>query len=117
MRDATVCVFIFLFFAAYDLTNKNVYNNCDPAFGLLPADNQTCGVDIRKFASCSINNFGLSVGHPCIFVKFDTEPGWSPEYFNISELPDDMPRNLQSQIESNVKRNSRDLVSFAMIFW
>lgn len=116
MRGVTVFFSIYLFFpAAYDLTNRNVYPNCDPIFNMKPAENQTCGVDIRKFASCSVSNsFGLSSQKPCIFVKFDTEPGWSPEYYNINELPDEMPQSLRSQIESNVRANPRNNVSLSL---
>lgn len=106
-----ICVsLLFLFFAAYDLANPNVFPNCD--FIFKPPENKTCGVDIRKFGSCSnANNFGLNDDKPCIFVKFDSRPGWVPEYYNNSELPEDMPSDLKSTIVSNTNGNSKNLVS------
>lgn len=111
LRNVTICVsLLFYFFAAYDLTNPNVFPNCD--FILGPPENKTCGVDIRRFGSCSnANNFGLNDGKPCIFVKFDTKPGWIPEYYNVSELPDDMPSDLKSTIISHINGHSKNVVS------
>lgn len=68
-----------------------------------PRDGKICKVDISssKFGSCTTENaYGYSKGSPCVFLKLNKIYGWNPEYYNkSSNLPDNMPKDLQSLIQ------------------
>lgn len=47
----------------------------------------------------SDDNYGLP-DSPCVFIKVNRIIGWKPEYYDVSELPEDMPEDLTEYINS-----------------
>lgn len=73
---------------AYDLKNPKL--NCKPS-----------------------NNFGINQDHfnPCIFLKFDAKAEWNPEYYDVNELPENMPSDLKESIKKITHPNATLWVS------
>ncbi|XP_026321299.1 sodium/potassium-transporting ATPase subunit beta-1-like [Hyposmocoma kahamanoa] len=48
--------------------------------------------------SCSRNDSYGFPDSPCFVIKLNKMLGWSPEYYSVSELPEDMPEDLRQHI-------------------
>lgn len=94
---------------AYDISNPKYYKSCD--FNRPAPANQTCGIDVARYDPCSArNNFGLKDGIPCVFLKFDADTEFAPEFYKATELPENMPDDLEQTIVSNLKANPKNEV-------
>nr|XP_029709597.1 sodium/potassium-transporting ATPase subunit beta-1-like [Aedes albopictus] len=66
-----------------------------------PAPGKVCHVDLSQMGPCSAENgYGYNKSTPCIFVKMNRIYGWVPEYYEIDELPENMPADLVDHIKS-----------------
>lgn len=73
---------------------------CD--FNNPPAPGKVCGVDLEELGVCAPSNYyGIHGSSACVFLKLRNDPSWTPEYYNSTELPDDMPYQLQQYINRN----------------
>jgi sodium/potassium-transporting ATPase subunit beta len=78
--------------------SQNFYN-CD--YGNEPPAGKVCNFEVNNFGSpCSQeNDYNYHRQSPCVFLMLDKIPGWTPEYYNASELPEKMPQDLQNHIK------------------
>ncbi|KAG6452974.1 sodium/potassium-transporting ATPase subunit beta-2 [Manduca sexta] len=85
---------------------QNIFN-CD--FKNPPPKGKVCDVDIRGWDPCiEENHFSLHKSSPCIFLKLNKIYGWRPEFYNdTANLPEDMPKDVKSQI-LNMTSYNRD---------
>ena len=61
-----------------------------------------CEVDLNSLGPCSpSNDYGIKSGYACVFLKLRFDPSWSPQYFNASELPEDIPTDMKALISEN----------------
>lgn len=98
-------------FLAYRYPNPN-RQKCD--YNNPPAPGKVCGVDLEELGVCSPkNNYGLQGSSACVFLKLRHDPSWTPEYFNSTELPSELPNHLKDYIDRNVavKNKVRSLTS------
>lgn len=65
-----------------------------------PVEKQSCRVDLAAFHPCTAEKgYGFKEGTPCIFLKLNKIYMWEPDYYKSeSELPEKMPKKLQSHI-------------------
>uniref|UniRef100_A0A2A4JHJ4 Sodium/potassium-transporting ATPase subunit beta-2 n=1 Tax=Heliothis virescens TaxID=7102 RepID=A0A2A4JHJ4_HELVI len=90
---------------------QNIFN-CD--FQHLPPPGKVCDVDIRRLDPCiDENHFSFHKSSPCIFLKLNRIYGWRPEFYDIQNLPQDMPVDLQMHIK-NITNFNRD---YANMVW
>lgn len=76
-----------------------------------PPPGKSCDIDLNDFASCSPSqNFGLSENSVCVFLKLRNNPSWTPQFYNVSELPSTIPRQLKNYIEFDL-RDKREVSS------
>ncbi|CAG5048124.1 unnamed protein product [Parnassius apollo] len=62
---------------------------------LTPYENETW---FTTKSGCSVeDNYGFPHS-PCFFIKLNKIYGWTPEYYDVSELPSDMPSDLVEYI-------------------
>jgi hypothetical protein len=76
------------------------YEKCD--WATQRTEYKTCGVDVSKWWECNSNrNFGLNkdLFRPCIFLQFNANSEWKPEYYDVNELPSSMPDDLKKVIK------------------
>lgn len=65
-----------------------------------PAPEKSCEFDLGDFSSCSAeNNYGFSENSACIFLALHKKWDWTPEFYNSSNLPDDIPDELFRTIQ------------------
>ncbi|CAD6241145.1 GSCOCG00009168001-RA-CDS [Cotesia congregata] len=74
---------------------------CDYKFPK-PKEGNVCAVDLdTDFGICSPSNqYGFNNSSPCVFIKLNKIFDWVPEYYQLSELPSDMPKKLVNHIKS-----------------
>jgi hypothetical protein len=89
------------------------YEACD--WAKKQSEDKTCGVDVSRWACKKSGNFGLNKDadsfRPCIFLKFDADTEWKPEFYDVDDLPENMPKDLISSIKSVTHGNKRNIVS------
>ncbi|XP_017784397.1 PREDICTED: sodium/potassium-transporting ATPase subunit beta-2 [Nicrophorus vespilloides] len=72
--------------------------------GVKPTPGKVCDVKLdNKWQPCLAKdgyNYNSSSGGPCIFLKLNKIYGWHPEFFNNTNLPNNMPNHLQDKIKS-----------------
>lgn len=95
------------FLEPYDINNPKYFKSCD--FSRSAPANQTCGIDVARYDPCSSKqNFGLKEGNPCVFLKFDANTEFVPEYYKANEMPENMPDDLELTIQSNLRANPKN---------
>ncbi|ETN66759.1 sodium/potassium-dependent atpase beta-2 subunit [Anopheles darlingi] len=71
---------------------------CD--FNRPPPVRKVCAFDVSKLGTCTAEqNFGYNRSAPCIFVKLNRIYDWQPDYYDVDELPEDMPNDLITYIK------------------
>ncbi|KAF4522549.1 hypothetical protein B566_EDAN012840 [Ephemera danica] len=65
----------------------------------------SCTLDVAEWEPCTARSgYGYNAASPCVFVKLNKIYSWQPEFYNASQLPDDMPLDLQNYIR-NISEN------------
>lgn len=96
-----------LLLLAYRDNSSNVYYGCN--FLNAPPKGKTCGVNLDAFSPCSSDNrYSYDKASPCVFLKLSQNRDWTPEFYNTSSLPDEMPEFLKEDIKNNVNTNRRN---------
>ncbi|XP_057339365.1 sodium/potassium-transporting ATPase subunit beta-2-like [Microplitis mediator] len=74
--------------------------------------NHVCDVNLQKdFGNCtSEKQYGFNNSSPCIFIKLNKIFDWVPDYYEPSELPDDMPADLVKHIKSYSNKSELNTV-------
>lgn len=76
-----------------------------------PPPGKSCDVDLNLFGPCSPSqNYGVSRGSACVFLKLKKNESWTPQFYNASDPPKDIPQQLKNFIDFNVIDKSQ--VSF-----
>ncbi|XP_035779416.1 sodium/potassium-transporting ATPase subunit beta-1-like [Anopheles albimanus] len=71
---------------------------CD--FNTPPPAGKVCAFDVSKLGACTAEqNFGYNRSAPCIFLKLNRIYDWVPEYYDVDELPEEMPNDLANHIK------------------
>ncbi|CRK93814.1 CLUMA_CG007341, isoform A [Clunio marinus] len=60
-------------------------------YELPPTEGKSCDVDLKLFSPC------LDEHKPCVFIKLG-EKDWKNEFYNVTDLPIDMPKDLKEYI-------------------
>ncbi|KAF6215463.1 hypothetical protein GE061_010216 [Apolygus lucorum] len=78
---------------------KGARQMCD--YDRPPLGGKVCDVpvDTPEWGNCtSANDFGFARSSPCVIIKLNRIFDWVPDYYNKSELPDNMPQDLKDYI-------------------
>lgn len=77
-----------------------------------------CSVDVEEaLGDCSPSNkYGYENNHPCVFLKLNRIFKWTPEVYERSELPDDMPQDLKDYIINEVPTNEVNYFDLIALF-
>lgn len=84
---------------------KSHPNRFDCSFDNPPEHNRACNIPLDKFGACTEKqNFGYTVGKPCIFLKLNKIYDWQPQIYNETKtLPKEMPEDLRNHIDQMVQ--------------
>lgn len=79
---------------------------------------EVCAVNVDDaLGPCSPSNkYGYTANHPCVFLKLNRIFKWTPDVYNITELPEDMPEDLKTHIGTLMDIEVSDLKSIEYIF-
>lgn len=76
-----------------------------------PPPGNVCDVKMDQRWKHCVEHYGYDYnsqnGGPCIFLKLNKIYGWSPEFYNATALPGDMPQTIQDKIRSNSAANNQ----------
>ncbi|XP_044751980.1 sodium/potassium-transporting ATPase subunit beta-2 [Coccinella septempunctata] len=98
------------FLATYQKENNPNYNNVEPCEPhKKPSKGKVCDVQLdsewQKCVKENGYNYDSPEGGPCIFLKLNKIYGWEPDYYNSSNVPDNMPEYLKQEIKEAENRN------------
>lgn len=100
------------FLAPYKTQNSPNVTKCEPGVPPQRGSNEVCQVESPfTWYPCVADRayqFNSSSSGPCIFLKVDQIPEWTPEYYNSSTIPDHMPSYLKALIYVNENRHGAD---------
>jgi len=74
-------------------------------------DNQVCMINREELfqGDCTAeNHYGFSKGSPCILLKLNKIYGWFPDYYNASEIPEELPEDLKTIIKTNADEGKEE---------
>lgn len=64
-----------------------------------PAPGKVCDFSLDDLGPCNDeNSYGYSKKTPCVLLKLKKNPSWLPEFMNETDLPLEMPKDLQKHI-------------------
>lgn len=90
-------MFTIFLFLAYKTSHPN-RQRCD--YNNPPAPGKSCDFDLQELYPCSSEkNYGFNQDSLCVVIELNKRPGWSPDYYNSSELPSEMPNDLRHLIK------------------
>lgn len=80
--------------------------------------NGTCGPDLKDFYPCIKDNyeFGYKKGTPCVFLKLSLNGNFTPQFYNETNIPEEMPERLKDVIKSNSRNGEKNSVSSKLKF-
>ncbi|XP_050527453.1 sodium/potassium-transporting ATPase subunit beta-2-like [Daktulosphaira vitifoliae] len=81
---------------------SNQQQGCNHHF--YPENGKVCDfrVDINMGNCTSEKKYGYPDGQPCVFIKLNKIFDWKPEFYNMSNLPDGMPKDLKNTISNKL---------------
>lgn len=98
----------------------NIYTNNHPNqmvcnYDSGPTAGKVCSVDVKQNMGPCAHNSGYQYNQskPCVFLKLNKIYGWHPEFYDISNLPTEMPQNLKD----NIRRSVGEKPSHAKTVW
>lgn len=72
---------------------------CD--FNTPPKAGQVCAFEVNNLGPCTATGgYGYNQSAPCVFIKLNRIYGWIPEFYEVDDLPTDMPQDLADYIRS-----------------
>lgn len=85
----------------YMNTSRSAHNVVKCDYDIFRKPGSVCIPEYKNWFPCTKeNNFGFPKSSPCVFIRFNKIANWTPEYYNnTSELPADMPEELQRTIK------------------
>lgn len=127
MSSLKVRICVLVAFVAYEITpllvflgyRINIYSGLKQMcnYNTTPLDGIACNIDVRSFGPCVLENlYGYHRNAPCVFLTLKEMFGWTPEYYNDTELlPQIMPRRLRQHIEKVAEKNKK-MVWICLVF-
>ncbi|XP_046994425.1 sodium/potassium-transporting ATPase subunit beta-2-like [Schistocerca americana] len=110
IRDLTKELDLFLEPYSDAAQETDHYYDCD--FGNFAPTHKVCKVNISQWRRCtSREGYGYGTGSPCVFIKLNRIYAWEPKFYNrTSDLPEEMPEDLRTHIQSVGDEKRRNVV-------